>query len=436
MWLYGLPLAALFAAYAQGSPSDIGRPVDCRGGLDTPNDEACARPVHDIVAVAPGLSYSAKIECRHCSWAQRHVQEDHETHQVVRRDQIFYLNVTVSRNKRSILLNDRPLFPLPTIPTPPSFYVKQFPDDFSNTNLSHGLTCADPYCDATSRNPCSEWCFKIDQSMFKADYFYTVEPTSYDGEDNENNEEYWGVALDVIGGNDGYQDDLRWKFDDADQKMLWMLVAGQEAKSEAFTGERDSKAASDLFGPFGEKDKIYEYRIVDVRLTARTYTFPARKALSVWQSIGRFFGSDVWEAEDSRFVYISEEWGWYGKKGTLRNMFGEFIHWDFWWLFWVVISSTTAGLATVFGIYKLFFWIKQQRHLSNWDGMDDVWDRLRQEPTDEERDAFLDGGYRDDPDEGGSSRPPSYSDEPQTNKPLPDKPLPDKPLPAVPLIDA
>lgn len=89
----------------------------------------------------------------------------------------------------------------------------------------------------------------------------------------------------------------------------------------------------------------------------------------------------------------------------------------------------------LFGIYKLFIWLQQQRDLATWDGMDDVWDNLRQERINEEEDALLDGRYRDDPDEGGSFGPPRYTDEPLTMKPLPSKPLPEKPLPDVPLID-
>lgn len=344
--------------------------------------------------------------------------------------------MTLSHDNRTVLLNDEPLYPLPTIPTPPSFYISQFKSDFSNTNLSAGLTCANPYCSGYIDADCAGWCWGPPRSTFQLDYLYTVEPTIYDGKASDDDAQYWEIALDVLGGADGYQDDPQWKFDDAEQRMLWILVAGREAKTEAYKGERDTKAASDLFGPFGENDKTYEYQIVDIRLESRAYTFPAKQALSLWQKIGRFFGNDVWEEEDKRFVYLDEEWGAFGKRGTLRDMFGEFVHWDFWYLFWIIFGSTVAGLVVLFSIWKLFFWIIEQRQLSNWDGIDDVWDRLRREPTADEEDALLNGGYRDEPDEGGSPLPPAYTDEPQTNKPLPDKPLPDKPLPAVPLIDA
>lgn len=263
-------------------------------------------------------------------------------------------------------------------------------------------------------------------------------PTVYQGGDKQYGgeaDQYWEVAFDVIAGGVRSNQEPQWVFDAADQKMLWMIVAGTELKQHAGPGRPD-KAAGDLFGALGGKDKAYNYHIEGVRLQARAYTFPPARALTIWQKIGRFFGNDVWQIEGQRLVYRAYEWDQYGKKGTLRNVFGEFVHWDFWWLFWIVSGSTVAGLVALFSVYRIVLWFMQLRQLNKWDGMEDVWDRLRQEPSADEQDALLNGGYRDDPDEPGGSRPPAYSDEPPVNKPLPDKPLPDKPLPAVPLIDA
>lgn len=345
------------------------------------------------------------------------------------------MNLTLSHDNRTALLNDNPIYPLQTIPSPPDFYITQYPTTFSNKNLSAGLECSNPYCGSRERSPsCVDWCSNLPLSAVKLDYLYTVKPTEYDGKDKDAEALYWEVALDVIGGHSGYLNDPDWTFNDPSQKMLWVLIAGTEANNDN-KGGRDPTTGSDLFSPVGEKEKTYEYQIVDVRLEARAYTFPHQKPLTLWAKIGRFFGNDVWE-DEGRFIYRGREWDYYGKHGTLRKIFGDFVHWDFWYLFWIISGSTIAGLIALFGIYRLFFWLVQQRELAKWDGMDDVWDNLRREPPTEEEDALLDGGYRDDPDEGGSSRPPRYTDEPSTMKPLPSKPLPEKPLPEVPLIDA
>jgi hypothetical protein len=246
--------------------------------------------------------------------------------------------------------------------------------------------------------------------------------------------------MDVIGRPYGGSIIPGWKFDSAEQKMLWVLVKGTPVKTQK---HKPGTVAADPFGSSGNDDKVYEYHLVDVRLQARTYTFPAKKSLSLWGRIGHFFGNDVWSRDGSRFLYISSEWGDYGKKGTLRDTFGEFVHWQSWDLFWLVLSSTVSGLFALFGFWKLFWWIVQQRELMKWDGIDDVWENIRRERIAEEEGALLnEGGYRDDPEDGeGSSRPPPYTDDTKTMKPLPSKPLPplpdvQKPLPEVPLIDA
>ena len=266
----------------------------------------------------------------------------------------------------------------------------------------------------------------------KFDYLYITNPTDSHGDDDMG-AQYWDVALDVIEKSRYPGDDYPlWKFDNPEQKMLWMLIKGTPLKR----GDNGGPAkVADPFGQSTTDDQIYEYQIVDMRLVARAYTFPAKKPLTIWGRIGHFLGNDVWDLERGRFLYREEEWGYYGKQGTLRDMFGEFVHWREWGLFWIIFSSVVGGLLTLFLFWKLLWWIVAQRELMKWDGMDDVWENMRRERVAEEEDALLNahGAYRDDPEEGSSTRPPGYTD---ALKPLPSKPLPEKPLPEVPLIDA
>ena len=68
--------------------------------------------------------------------------------------------------------------------------------------------------------------------------------------------------------------------------------------------------------------------------------------------------------------------------------------------------------------------------------LDDGDEQDERGEREEEENRLLVGNYTDDPEEGGSSGLPRYTDDVDTMKPLPAKPLPDKPLPEVPLIDA
>jgi hypothetical protein len=265
------------------------------------------------------------------------------------------------------------------------------------------------------------------------DYLYISHLTDYDGDDNNADALYWEVGVDVLGAHDGYVDDPLWPLKNPAQKMLKIIVAGTEVNKQS-RGKKNTQAPDSLFESVGEDGTVYTYRIADVKVVDREYTFPAKQRDSLWKKMSRFFGNDVWQAE-GRLVFIREEWGSYGKKGTLRNMFGEFVHWDLWQLIFIIVSSTIGGLIALFGVYKLFFWVLQQRELMQWNGMDDIWDKLKRE-REEEESALLNGRYTDDPDGEGSSRLPAYTDDADTMKPLPTKPLPDKPLPDLPLIDA
>ncbi|KAF2180133.1 hypothetical protein K469DRAFT_693584 [Zopfia rhizophila CBS 207.26] len=165
-------------------------------------------------------------------------------------------------------------------------------------------------------------------------------------------------------------------------------MQAKEIEGERYAGEKDMQAASSLCGNLEESEALYEYKIASVEMMERRHVFQGPESLGFWGRIRRFFGMDI------------RSWGFFA----------------------------------IWGACKLFLLVKEQPELARWDGMDDVWAMLRRDTVEEEEeDRLLDGGYRDESDEG---RPPAYSDEVQTNKPLPSKPLPEKPLPAVPLIDA
>lgn len=281
---------------------------------------------------------------------------------------------------------------------------------------------------------CPDWCHETPLDSLPIDYLYTTQTTEFNGESTNKDAQYWEFAIDAIGGYEGYLKNANWGFDNPKQKMLNFVIEGTEVGRQRYKGEKDMQAASSLFGPFGEPEKVYDYRIVDVSLVDRVFKFPAAKPLSFGQKISRFFGNDVWQEQDHRLLYIGNEWGQYGKEGTLRNMFGKLIHWQWWEIVWITLGATIASIMVLVGAYKLFYWVQAQRQLMKWNGMDDVWDNLRRE-REEEENRLLAGNYRDDPEEGGSG-PPPYTDDVDTMKPLPAKPLPDKPLPEVPLIDA
>jgi hypothetical protein len=343
-------------------------------------------------------------------------------------------NVTLSHDKRSILLNDKAFFPtLPTIPNPPVLSVSLVRPGFDN-NVSSALECRDPLCsseayDTRGKDNCRAWCPDPLLSSIELDYLYVTKSTDYNGNDTRAEAQYWEFGIDAIGTYNGIPKDPRWVFDNAAQKMLKVVVEGIELTTNRH-GEQDS-----LFGPLSGQEKIYDYRIVGVNLATREFKFPPQKTLSFGAKFTRFLGNDVWEGK-GRLVYVSDDWGLYGKEGTLRSMFGEFVHWHSWYLVAIIVGSVFGGFIVVYAVYRFIIWILEQRELMKWDGMDDVWDKLRREREEEEEHALLGGGYRDDPSEGSSPRPPTYTDELDRMKPLPTKPLPEKPLPEVPLIDA
>jgi hypothetical protein len=339
--------------------------------------------------------------------------------------------VTLSQDNRTVYFNDQPVFPnIKTIPVPPNIHIPQLRPTFSYKDLSEVLRCPKPSClmdfYESLRADCRAWCVDLQLDLVSVDYLYINRMIDYDGGVTDADVQHWELGLDIISGNG---DDSDWVFENPSQKMVKIIVAGTELKQGSQRGPKDSS----LFGSTGDEEKVYTYQIMEVKLADREYYFPAKEPLTFRQKLTRFFGNDIWV--QGRLVYVHNEWGMYGKEGTLRDMFGELVHWPFWDIVWISLGATVAAVLLLLGSYKLYFWILQQRELIRWNGIDDVWDKLRRE-REEEENALLNGGYRDEPEEGGSPRSHLYTDERDTMKPLPSKPLPDKPLPDVPLIDA
>jgi hypothetical protein len=264
------------------------------------------------------------------------------------------------------------------------------------------------------------------------DYDYGVRQLENDNDDvtlEDGEWVYWEVTFDAIGGKDGYLVDPIWTFNNSEQSMVQVRVRGKEISRSA---PNPDAQAGDLFGGSidEEEEILYDLEITDVRLVPRSYKFPDPPKLGFWGRVKHFFGVDP-SPPAGHIVYLQEEWGGWGRKGSLKNELGKIIYGWWWDLVFIIVGSVVGGLVVLYGIYRLFLVILEQRRLAQWGGMDEVWRQIRENGSEEEE--LLGDEYRDDPDEGGSSR---YHDEPTVvNKPLPAKPLPEKPLPDVPLID-
>ena len=285
----------------------------------------------------------------------------------------------------------------------------------------------------------------------------------------ETQTEKWELTFDAIGGSNvgsgregkgkGEEKDAHRAFDSPEQSVLRIIMQGREI-SEDDTRGGHNQGASPLAGNYQDPDPIYEYEIASIEFSQRYADVPRAEPLSLWGKLRRFFGADVVRA-DGHTVYLAAEWGAWGKKGSLRQGFGVVLHEWRWDIVFGVVGVVALALGGVWVSKWVFLAVKRQRELARWDGMDQVWARLRRDGGEEGaqlleggyrdevggegsgggryrdggyRDGSRDEGYRDEPEHEGS--PPSYEEEVQKNKPLPDKPLPDKPLPAVPLIDA
>jgi hypothetical protein len=297
-----------------------------------------------------------------------------------------------------------------------------------------------------------------------ADYSYSSHTSR---EEADAQIRFWEIVFDPVGGRSvpatphtsGVS--APWKLDDTDRRALHIVIAGHPVKR----GNRHRPHNEDdggLFGPV-HADEIYSLSITKVSQVVRRFDFPS-PTLSFFGNIRRFFGGDVWKS-DGELVYLSEEWGTWGKKGTLRNWVGSVFHSDFLGLFFIIIGSVVGGFIALRVVQSAWLFAKQQRSLARWKGIDAVYSQLNQGGTgDEERwdqrdqwnqedrwddrsdtvggsspgsfTANWQGDYRDSYEEGPSQpHRASMAWQEERMKPLPTKPLPEKPLPQEPLID-
>lgn len=347
------------------------------------------------------------------------------------------MNVTLSNDTRSILLNGKKIFPaLNTIPNPPHISVESLHPDFSYKNLFAATSCSDPTCNGREiSQDCSEWCLNLPLGRASLDYSYSAHVQK---EEPDANIRFWEIVFDPVGGRSLPAAGMSgvstpWEFDDPERKSLLIVVAGQPVKP----GHKVKPHNSQDGGLFGSVDggEVYELEITKVEQVMRRFNF-ATPRLSIWGKIRRFFGGDVWK-EEGELVYLSEEWGVWGKKGTLRNLVGDVFHSNFVGLFFIVIGSIIGGFIALRIFQSLYLLIKQQSGLARWEGIDAVYSQLNQDRSTDEEVGMLRGDYRgdyrDSYDEGGSRASMGWTEE--RMKPLPTKPLPEKPLPQEPLID-
>jgi hypothetical protein len=443
---FGASLVSLFLLKATLAYNDY--PLRCAGKKGEFRAE-CQHPLEPVTTVVPGSFYVAKLPCLDCTVQADNVVQhgdndlvctplnichpDAQGQMLIRRIVAQFFNVSLSYNNRTLLLNQEPIFPfLATTPHPPRIPTPQIAPEFTRADLDKTIQC--------TREPCAKgdeqcWCMQRPVStsyLSQVDLDYDYYSHWVGLHPGEMQTEKWEVTFDTIGGHGGPHNDRIWQSDNGKQQMLRIVVQGREIEGERYAGENDLQAGSSLFGMIEASEKVYEYEIMSVEFAERTYTYHAPKGLGFRGSLRRFFGKDIVQ-KNGHIIYLQNEWGQYGKKGSLRQYFGVFIHDWPWDTVAIVFGGATLGMLAIWFACKLFWVVKEQRELARWDGMDSVWEQMRRGRGGEEQDQLLDGGYRDEPDEDS---PPRYTDEVQTNKPLPSKPLPEKPLPAVPLIDA
>ncbi|KAK7190889.1 hypothetical protein DPSP01_007849 [Paraphaeosphaeria sporulosa] len=433
---YALPALSLFLPRAVvGSPE---LSLDCASHDGRTNDE-CKRPMQAVTTVTPGAYYIAKIACPDCAVPEFSGERENRTYSLVQKENDLFFNISLTRDHRTLLLNGQPIFPsLSTNPHPPYISTPQIAPNFTRSDLADTLACARKCRDESHGCACIESVISTAELDF--DYY-----SKWLDSHPETQTEKWEVTLDAIGGSNGPDKDAGRVFGSDDQSVLRIIMQGKEIQKDRPGSHK--QAGSPLSGGYQEPETVYDYEIASIEFSQRYAEVPRVEKLGLWDKLRRFFGSDVVRG-DGHVVYLAEEWGGYGKKGSLRQGFGIVVHEWRWDIVFTIVGVVALGLAAAWFSWWLFFAVKRQRELARWDGMDQVWARMRRDGGDEEDAQLLAAGYRDENayrdresadegyrDEPGDS-PPSYSDEIQTNKPLPSKPLPEKPLPAVPLIES
>ncbi|KAF1967628.1 hypothetical protein BU23DRAFT_583790 [Bimuria novae-zelandiae CBS 107.79] len=431
--LFSLPFLSLSLPHIVFGAPEVS--LDCSSQDDKTQSE-CRRPIEAVAAVTPGAYYMAKIPCPDCKVQEFHGERENRTYKLVEKENDLLFNISLTRDHRTLLLNGKPIFPiLPTNPHPPLILTSQIPPNFTRSDLADTLACARKCRDGADECNCVEAISDVELDF----EYYSKWLESH----SETHTEKWEIIFDAIGGTNGPPKDTGRVFGSDDQSVLRIIMQGKELQDENSGGH--NQAASPLTGNYQEPETVYEYKIASIEFSQRYADVPRVEKLGFWDKLRRFFGTDIVRS-DGHVVYLAEEWGGYGKKGSLRQGFGVVIHEWRWDIVFTILGFVVLGLACLWLAWWLFFAVKRQRELARWDGMDQVWARMRRDGGAEEdaqllasgysdehafRDGSRDEGYRDEPEES----PPSYSDEIQTNKPLPSKPLPEKPLPAVPLID-
>ncbi|KAF2261471.1 hypothetical protein CC78DRAFT_619421 [Lojkania enalia] len=421
-----LPLLAAFFPCLPAARS--GLPLDCAGSRDD-RIQACQEPLDTITTVAPGEYYVAKLPCLDCPVARTPPGKPWEKHSITHDENDLYLNVSISPDRAALLLGLEPIFPVHTNPFP-YFYVYQVSPDFSRANLDESRACTLRGCDRRTAD--ANWCGCVDPTLgsLKLDfdlYQHTIRSSSKPGIGVTT----WGITFDAIGGHSGYQGDPTWVFNHSDQKMLKVIFTGEVHEQEPYS---DPQTSSSLFGPVirEQPPKYTLHNITSVELVPRTHVFAPKPALGFWAKIAYFFGKEP-KVEDGHVVYLDEEWGDYGRKGTLKNAWGIFIYDWPWDVVGIIIASVAGALVLIYIFYRLGQLILRQRELARWHGMDAVWAEIRRDRGDDDEEEEEEGLLGAE--ERYTDRTPRPTLEIERNKPLPSKPLPEKPLPDIPLVE-
>ncbi|KAF2709274.1 hypothetical protein K504DRAFT_270925 [Pleomassaria siparia CBS 279.74] len=413
---FSYPSLGLSLLYIHIASASLDLPLYCSGGNDT---DICQAPLGAVTTVVQDSFYVAKLPCLDCPINDQTRESGYKGNQ----NSLFF-NISRTQNQKFILLNDKVIFPpLSTSPHPPYIFAAQVAPSFTRANLDDSIVCSQKAC----RNWDGRcWCLESSFGGFMLDYDYSAKQIDY----NPNTWiEKWEITFDAIGSH-------QFAFNRSDQLMLKIIVSGRQ--SRMYTSDKpavEEATRSSLFEPVELTPELsYDLLNASVELVSRSYTFPIHEPRTFWSKIRHFFGYDI-IGKDGHIVYHNKEWDAYGQYGTLRNEVGKIVHDWPWDIVWIVIGSVLGATLLLYGTYRLALLAMQQRDLARWDGMDAVWERMRQERNDgdEEGDGLLEGRYRDYADDDTLT---GHSDEVIVNKPLPAKPLPEKPLPAVPLIDA
>ncbi|KAH7125662.1 hypothetical protein B0J11DRAFT_311572 [Dendryphion nanum] len=418
----------LFVFFACFSPSSAGRePVSC-AKLGYKGDVLCEPPLDSVTELKSAVSYIAKVPCPNCPFLKE--TSDGAGEIIQSKNDLLY-NISLSHDRTALLLEHEAIFPnlaRSSFKIPPRIMLTQVSPDFARSDLNASVDCIDQNGLDMPRSHPYYLCIHPRLSVVSVDYDFSAKQIS-----EKDDVIRWEITFDAIGGLNGITHEPTWVFNGTAQKMVKVALSGKRIEQEG--NQRDPQTGSTLFGgsvDSGQETK-YNMTILDVKLVDRVYDFPVPLALTFWSKVRHFFGSDPKPAQN-HLVYRQNDWDSYGKKGTLRNAFGNFIHETEWTLIFVIVGGVVGGILALYAVYRLCLVLIEQRRLAQWGGMDEVWRQMRAGGGEEDDGLLFDERYRDYPD-GSQSPPPSYTDEVQVNKPLPSKPLPDKPLPAVPLIE-